>query len=141
MMVFLLLTACSGPTEEFQRDVEVLESSPSLLDTIPDLDTKPFDVTLIPTDADAAVNQPAMLAAFTWCTENECYLVIVDRQTDEATRLLGPFLDWRPFSDLQWVNDEILAFDQWSNPTYGSHYEIDALRQEIVILTRFTSSP
>lgn len=53
-------------------------------------------------------------------------IFFVDRKTKKIYEIRGIPLEYRPFSDLVWLNDRTLAFDRWANPHHGSHYEIDA---------------
>lgn len=42
------------------------------------------------------------------------------------------FLPWRPFSELSWAEDNVLAFDQWASPTYGHHFEVDVEARQLL---------
>jgi hypothetical protein len=42
------------------------------------------------------------------------------------------FLPWRPLSDLSWVTDTLLEFDQWATPDYGHHFEVDVETDQLL---------
>ena len=49
----------------------------------------------------------------------------------------GLHLEHRPISDLVWIEDRYLVFDRWSNPHYGMHYVVDALKKKLILATPF----
>lgn len=53
-------------------------------------------------------------------------VIVHDGKADRFYEIRG--LDdfpWRPFSDLKWVSDDVLQFDQWVNPGNGGRYRVD----------------
>lgn len=43
----------------------------------------------------------------------------------------------RPFTDFAWRGNDTLIFDQWMQPHYAVHYEIDVRRGKLVAATSF----
>jgi hypothetical protein len=81
------------------------------------------------------INQSQTFAAFNACTPQSCKILVEELATEQVYELTGPFLSWRPISDQVWLTDEILGFDQWSNPHYGTHYEIDFVQEKIIFVS------
>jgi hypothetical protein len=70
-------------------------------------------------------NQSGAMLAFTvpvkqgppdWQVEYAYFQTI---ETDDLWVILGIPMEYRPFSDLIWVNNRYLVFDRWSNHTMG----------------------
>lgn len=59
-------------------------------------------------------------------------LLVADRTTGKVFEIRGLPMEWRPFSDLAWVNNQTLVFDRWSQPHYGVHYQIDVRRKKLI---------
>lgn len=57
--------------------------------------------------------------------------------TGETFEIEGVPMEHRPYSDLVWVGDDLLAFDRWSMPHYGMHYVVDTARKEILVAAPF----
>lgn len=86
---------------------------------------------------DLILNQSKTLQAFYTC-ERECRIFFEELSTGEVYEITAPsFLPSRPFSDLVWVTDRTLVFDQWSQPHYGVHYAIDVLDQKLILASPF----
>ena len=51
--------------------------------------------------------------------------------------LRGVPLPYRPLSTLVWLNDELLAFDRWSQPHYGIHYVLNVRQRRLVLAAPF----
>jgi hypothetical protein len=123
---------------EFQRDFPVLEG-PDLTPTL----AEHLEIVSVPSmpssgQEDTAINPNRTFQAYTFCDEQSCKLIIEELGDDQFYELRGPFLTWRPFSGLTWLNNDILAFDQWSNPHYGIHYQINFLERRLVSATGIT---
>lgn len=58
-------------------------------------------------------------------------IFFVDRKTKKIYEIRGIPLEYRPFSDLIWLDNKTLAFDRRANPHHGSHYEIDARARKL----------
>src|SRR6185369_8047063 len=58
-------------------------------------------------------------------TVSDTRLLVSDRSTGKVFEVKGLPMEWRPFSDLTWVNNQTLVFDRWSQPHYGVHYEVN----------------
>lgn len=85
-----------------------------------------------------AVNQQGTLRAFSLC-ERDCEIFIEDLETNRTYQLEAPsFLSTRPFSDLVWIANDILIFDQWTQPHYGVHYAVDVVNRELILASPFT---
>jgi hypothetical protein len=65
-------------------------------------------------------------------TVSDTRLLVSDRTTGKVFEIRGLPMEWRPFSDLTWVNNQTLVFDRWSQPHYGVHYEIDMKRKKLI---------
>ena len=51
--------------------------------------------------------------------------------------LRGVPLPYRPLSALVWLDDELLAFDRWSQPHYGIHYVLNVRQRRLVLAAPF----
>jgi hypothetical protein len=65
-------------------------------------------------------------------TISDTRLLITDRKTAKVFEIRGLPLDWRPFSDLAWMDNQTLVFDRWSQPHYGVHYEVNVSRKRLI---------
>ena len=65
-------------------------------------------------------------------TVSDTRLLVSDRTSGKLFEVRGLPMEWRPFSDLAWVNNQTLVFDRWSQPHYGVHYEIDVRRKKLI---------
>lgn len=70
-------------------------------------------------------------------TVTDTQLFVTERRTGKTFEIHGLPLEWRPFSDLVWVNSNTLVFDRWSQPHYGVHYAVDIKRKRLVIAKPF----
>lgn len=59
-------------------------------------------------------------------------LLVSDRTTGKTFEVRGVPMEWRPFSDLVWVDNQTLVFDRWSQPHHGVHYEINVARKKLI---------
>lgn len=78
--------------------------------------------------------------AFTTYTPNESLsfrIYFVERATGKVYEVRGLPLSHRPFSNLSFVNNRMLAFDRWSQPHYGVHYVVDVREKRLVIAAAF----
>ena len=64
-------------------------------------------------------------------------IYFVARRAGKVYEVRGLPLDYRPFSDLVWVNNRTLVFDRWSQPHYGVHYVVDVRRKKLVMAAVF----
>lgn len=46
-------------------------------------------------------------------------------------------LEYRPFSDLVWIEDRYLVFDSWTQPHFGWHNVVDVMKRERILVTSF----
>jgi len=65
-------------------------------------------------------------------TVSDTRLLVADRQTAKVFEIRGLPMEWRPFSDLAWVNNQTLVFDRWSQPHYGVHYEVNVKQKKLI---------
>lgn len=84
-------------------------------------------------------NPTETVRAYTWCTQESCKLIIDDIVEGSTYELQGIFLSWRPYSNLNWVDDNTLEVEQWTNPNYGTRYHINVAEQKIVEVTAIIS--
>lgn len=59
-------------------------------------------------------------------------LLVSDRTDEKVFEIRGLPMEWRPFSDLAWIDNQTLVFDRWSQPHYGVHYQIDVKRKKLI---------
>jgi pimeloyl-ACP methyl ester carboxylesterase len=65
-------------------------------------------------------------------TVSDTRLLVADRQTAKVFEIKGLPMEWRPFSDLVWVDNQTLVFDRWSQPHYGVHYEVNVKQKKLI---------
>ena len=59
-------------------------------------------------------------------------LLVSDRTAGKVFEIKGLPMEWRPFSDLAWMNNQTLLFDRWSQPHYGVHYEVNVKLKKLI---------
>lgn len=59
-------------------------------------------------------------------------LLVADRTTGKVFEIRGLPMEWRPFSDLAWMDNHNLVFDRWSQPHYGVHYQINVKQKNLI---------
>ena len=64
-------------------------------------------------------------------------LFIAERKTGKVFEIRGLPLEWRPFSDLIWADNQTLMFDRWSQPHYGVHYAVNVRGRRLVAAVPF----
>lgn len=70
--------------------------------------------------------------AATYCMES-CEIVVFQEGNTRTRKLNSTsFSPGRPFSNLQWLSDEVLAFKQWSQPHHGLYYEVNITTEELI---------
>lgn len=78
----------------------------------------------------------AYVAQFKMENESEAtmdVIIIHDKATDKMLEIRGiEDFPWRPFSDLKWISDDVLQFDQWVNPNNGGRYQVNLKTGKIV---------
>jgi hypothetical protein len=125
---------------EYQRDFQVLEAE---LDE--DFATQIAEqlefvqVASLPLSEqqDVVVNPEQDTRAFI-VSDGQDRLFIEELETNQLYELQGPLLSWRPISGLTWLNNDVLAFDQWSNPHHGVHYEINIRERKLILVSIIT---
>jgi dienelactone hydrolase len=65
-------------------------------------------------------------------TISDTRLLVSDRTTGKVFEIKGLPMEWRPFSDLAWANNQTLVFDRWSQPHYGVHYEVNVTLKKLI---------
>jgi pimeloyl-ACP methyl ester carboxylesterase len=65
-------------------------------------------------------------------TTSDTRLLVSDRTAAKIFEIKGLPMEWRPFSDLAWINNQTLSFDRWSQPHYGVHYEINVKLKNLI---------
>ena len=65
-------------------------------------------------------------------TVSDTRLLVSDRTTGKVFEIKGLPMEWRPFSDPAWVNNQTLVFDRWSQPHYGVHYEVNVKLKKLI---------
>ncbi len=59
-------------------------------------------------------------------------LIVEDLSSGKTYEIQGLPAPWRPFSDLVWIDPDILVFDRWSQPHYGWHYAVDVRQGQLI---------
>jgi dienelactone hydrolase len=65
-------------------------------------------------------------------TVSDTRLLVLDRGTGKVFEIKGLPMEWRPFSDPAWLNNQTLVFDRWSQPHYGVHYEVNVKLKKLI---------
>ena len=94
------------------------------------------EFSMVETSLDAGVKKENLITTrnrkYTAFTVSDTRLMVVDKTTAKIFEIRGLPLDWRPFSDLAWVNNQTLVFDRWSQPHYGVHYEVNVKQKKLI---------
>lgn len=69
--------------------------------------------------------------------ENGGRICLQNRQTGKLYEVSGIPLAYRPLNDLVWLDNNLLAFDRWSQPHYGIHYVVDVRQRRLVLAAPF----
>lgn len=86
---------------------------------------------------DEVINSKASMRAFTNC-DDDCRIFVVDEVESEVYELIAPsFFTTRPFTGLDWVTDDVLVFDQWSQPHHGVHYTVKVMDRMLLLVSPF----
>lgn len=64
-------------------------------------------------------------------------LFVLERRTRKLLQITGLPLEWRPFSDLTWADNQTLMFDRWSQPHYGVHYKVNVISRKLLVVAPF----
>jgi hypothetical protein len=91
---------------------------------------------------DEAVNQDKSRRVSTVCDLDLCQdrIFIEDLDTGQTHEFqFAGRLRWRPITDINWLDNHILAFTQWSQPGYGFRYAIDVDEQEVLLVVHMTN--
>jgi len=90
------------------------------------------------TQMDEIVINPAQtLRSFSTCNRT-CHVYFEDTATGKVYEIQMPsFLPGRPFSALVWVTDEVLVFDQWTQPHHGVHYAVNVREKKLILASPF----
>ena len=82
-------------------------------------------------------NQDKTFQAFFTCDQT-CRMFFEELAVGHIYELQAPsFSPGRPFSDLVWVTNEILVFDQWAQPHHGVHYAVDVKEKKLILASPF----
>ena len=78
-------------------------------------------------------NQIKTFRAFSTC-DQMCRMFVEELSTGPLYELHTPsFSPGRQFSDLVWVANDILVFDQWTQPNHGVHYSVDVRGRKLLL--------
>jgi hypothetical protein len=84
-----------------------------------------------------AINSQASFLAFSGCTD-KCRVFVADILENQVYELEAPSLTpSRPIINLVWATDDILVFDQWSQPHHGVHYAVNVSDQALLLAAPF----
>jgi hypothetical protein len=148
LFLTLIVTGCAEESTPlrtttpiaYQRDFPVTESpfdSDFFAQIAEQLEIVEVSYNQFDRQENVVLNPSQTYRAFTVCDE-QCGIYVEQSEDNRLYELRGPFLPWRPFSGLTWLNDNILAFDQWSNPDYGIHYQINFTEGKIESVSAIT---
>ena len=70
-------------------------------------------------------------------TVSDTRLFVTEVETKKIFEIKGLPLEWRPFSDVTWANNQTLMFDRWSQPHYGVHYSVNVKTRKLVVVAPF----
>jgi hypothetical protein len=73
-------------------------------------------------------------------TVDETRLFVTERGTKKVFEIKGLPMEWRPFSDLSWVDNQTLMFDRWSQPHHGVHYVVNVKTRKLLVVSPFGDS-
>ena len=65
-------------------------------------------------------------------------LFVAERKMGKVFEIRGLPMEWRPFSDLVWVDNKTLVFDRWSQPHFGVHYAVNVKRKKLTSAAAFS---
>ncbi|MBN1483809.1 MAG: PD40 domain-containing protein [Chloroflexia bacterium] len=65
-------------------------------------------------------------------------LIVEDLAQGSLYEIQGLPLPWRPFSDLAWLDEDVLVFDRWAQPHYGTHYAVDVRQGTLLLASPFS---
>lgn len=94
------------------------------------------EFSMVETSLEASVKKESLVKTrnrqYEAFTISDTRLLVSDRTTGKVFEIKGLPMEWRPFSDLAWVNNQTLVFDRWSQPHYGVHYEINVKLKKLI---------
>jgi len=70
-------------------------------------------------------------------TVDDTRLFVLEKATHKIFEITGLPLEWRPFSNLTWADNQTLMFDRWSQPHYGVHYVVNVKSRKLLIAAPF----
>ena len=91
--------------------------------------------------SDYITNTNETFRVFTVCNSDLCHerIFIENLSTGQAFEFLfSGRLNWRPIRHTRWLNNDILIFDQWSQPRYGFVFAIDVRKRESLLTVHVT---
>ena len=143
MLVPILIAGCMSPQlPDTHRHVVNVHAAPWMIEDAPDARLVWVDAP--PTDRlrNVVTNQNRTALAYIlgkpWTHGSfQEHIQIKDLGSKKVYELEGIPFEWRPFSDLVWLNDRYLAFDRWTHPHYGRHFVVDFQRKELVLMVPF----
>jgi hypothetical protein len=124
------------PTVQTTASLEVTQTPDLFTDGIKSkFDIETISMPTIPKDAIVVEGINNGYIAATYCQES-CEVIVFLQGSDQAKKITSfSFAPGRPFSNLQWVSEDVLVFDQWSQPHYGLHYRVSIDREELLSVT------
>jgi hypothetical protein len=87
--------------------------------------------------SDCATSTNGTYRVFTACNSNLCQdrVFIENLDTGQVFEFLfSARLTWRPISNMRWLDNDVLVFDQWSQPHYGFVFAVDIREQELFVV-------
>jgi hypothetical protein len=135
---------------QFENEARLLTPVPSLSPSISTPDLKGFDQKTdfkivkieepIISSPDIIVNSPnGKIKAFSTC-DKSCD-IFIENDSVIYHFVFPSFLSWRPFINLRWQSDDVLVFDQLTQPHYAIHYVVNIASQELVEIYPINNVP
>jgi hypothetical protein len=130
--------------ENAEPDLDPHHHSVDVTDSSQSLEISDFAIATI--EIDSALQRESMIenASGTWQAfiipneQGHQRLYVEDLTNHIIYEIQGIPLPWRNFTDLVWVSDDILVFDQWSQPHHGVHYAVNIREQVLLIAAPFS---
>lgn len=81
-------------------------------------------------------NRSAYIAQFKMENDADAMLdviVVHDKGSDKFYEIRGvEDFPWRPFSEIKWISNDVLQFEQWVNPNNGGRYQVNLKTGKVV---------
>lgn len=89
-----------------------------------------------------ATNRSETFRAFTACNSDPCHEKIFTQNlsTGQIFEIQFPgYMAWRPITQMNWLNDNVLLFTHPSQPSYGHRYAVNVGEQRLLLIILLTN--